>query len=304
MSPELNHITIQQRSNALKTARDFFYSHDIHEVDTNFITRIPNIDANVEPYKIGPDSFIITSPEIAMKQLLSIHNQDIYQLSHVVRKNEEGEKHQTEFTMCEWYCVDITLDKFILQVIDFISQFVNIENIRQYTYQDIFKKHTSLDCTSCSIKDLAKCLENNQIEPPTNTTHDDLLQFVFSSIVEPQLTQLTVVYDYPIKQSALANVDRLKGVAKRFEIYLDSLEIANGYDELTDANEYDRRFQAVNSSRIRHNLLPLPISQEWLELMNQLPKCCGVALGFDRLLMKQFGYTSIEQTKPLISAYQ
>ncbi|MDA8773512.1 hypothetical protein N9N03_00065 [Chlamydiia bacterium] len=304
MNPEHKPITIEQRSNALKRARDFFYSQSIHEVDTNFITCTPNIDANVEPYKIGPGSYIITSPEIAMKQLLSIHKQDIYQLSHVVRKNEEGEKHQTEFTMCEWYCVDISFNTFISQVIDFISQFISIKNTHQYTYRDIFKKHTSLDCTSCSLSDLVTCLKNNQIQAPTNITHDDMLQFVFSSVVEPRLTQLTVVYDYPIKQSALANVDPLNGVAKRFEIYLDNLEVANGYDELTDAEEYKRRFKAVNSDRIRQNLPPLPISQEWLTLIDQLPNCCGVALGFDRLLMKQFGYTNIEYTKPLMSVSQ
>lgn len=126
------------------------------------------------------------------------------------------------------------------------------------------------------------------------------LDLLFAMVIEPTLghARPLFVFDFPVTQAALARVvvnaagDR---VAARCEVYVRGMELANGYDELTDAVEQRRRFVADNRLRVERGLPAIPVDENLLAAMAQgLPVCSGIALGVDRLLMWRTGAVSID----------
>jgi Truncated, possibly inactive, lysyl-tRNA synthetase (class II) len=129
---------------------------------------------------------------------------------------------------------------------------------------------------------------------------DDLLTILLSDYIEPKFdkNKIIILYDYPVSQCALATIDYTKNhpVAKRFEVYYNHLELANGFYELADSKEQNARFKQDN---IKRHKLDIPIVDYDKSLIAALecglPKCSGVALGVDRLLMSILGLDDIEK---------
>lgn len=281
---------LRKRADYMAAVRAYFVERDIIEVDTPAISTASSIDTHIDVMEVelgeGQQGYLHTSPEYGMKKLLAEGSGDIYQMSHVFRKGELSPLHSPEFTMIEWYRCGIDLDAFIEETIDLIRIFLPDQTATILTYQTAFHQHTGLDPFNTNLDDLLDLADKHQLNfsaAMKQSDYDTLLQIIFSSLVEPKLQTLTVVQDFPKAQAALAQTNG--PVAKRFEIYYQGIELANGFHELTDAEEQERRLQEENHKRQALGKPALPIDNSFLEaLRSGLPDCCGVACGFDRLL--------------------
>ncbi|MCP5492866.1 MAG: EF-P lysine aminoacylase GenX [Chlamydiales bacterium] len=265
------------RAEHLARVRAFFSERDVLEVDTNLLRKCPAIDATIDPIKTS-HGYLVTSPEYAMKTLLSEGAGDIYQLSHVFRAEENGPWHSNEFSMIEYYRLGMSFSAFIDEVAELIQLFTGPLPVRRLTY------HEALDL-----------YPGPAVPPDPSWDADTALNYRFAHI-EEYLGQgeLTVITDYPASQAALARVEK---TAQRFEFYYRSIELCNGYDEVTQASEVRSRLLAQNALRNE----PLPVDEDFLNALD-LPPCCGVALGFDRLLALHQNSQTIHMQKSLALA--
>lgn len=283
----------QDRAKMLASARHFFSERHITEVDCPILSTRAAVDAHIDlipaTYNGKQKIYLHSSPEYGMKRLLAEGSGDIYQLSHVFRDGEYGDKHNPEFMMAEWYRCGFTYEQMIEETCAFIQLFVGELPIKTLTYREALIKYAEIDCTTATDSDLEKLV-------PVHTgvqNRDDLLNIILNMKVEPHLGQneLTVITDYPATQSALAKTEN--EVAKRFEVYCKGLELANGYEELTDSAEQKKRFLEANRQREQMGKEPLPIDEAFLKILDFVPPCCGVAVGFDRLMMLRHGEARI-----------
>jgi elongation factor P--(R)-beta-lysine ligase len=302
---------LQKRASMLKISRDFFERKNVLEVDCPSITKKPPLDAFIDVMKtdVREDEigYLHTSPEYCMKRLLAMGIKDIYQLSHVYRKSEKGNFHNPEFTMCEWYRYNISFEDFIDETIEYILLFVKpkVQNILKFSYRELFIKFANVDYVTADFENLKKILEKNNIDVDfKGLDTDDLLNLIMTHIIEPLMQQGTLyaVYNYPATQAALAKKGLDKDsveVAKRFELYFNQLELANGYDELSNGIEQRKRFEISNEKREQMGKDTYPIDEKFLDALNTgIGKCCGVAVGFDRLLMLMLDKNQIKDVLP------
>lgn len=236
--------------------------------------------------------YLRTSPEYAMKRLLAAGHGDIYELGRVFRAGEAGRYHNPEFTLLEWYRIGWQYLDLADEVIELIrhcghGQFDQWP-VNRVTYRTLFQQETGLDPLNCEESDLESCaLERGIQAGPMN--HQEWLDLVLSQVIQPALPgeTFTVLHEFPPEQAALA---RIRGgdtaVAERFEVFLGQMELANGYQELTDADEQLLRFQRESKMASGRGEETVPIDKNLVSaLRHGLPECSGVALGVDRLLM-------------------
>ncbi|NGX38706.1 MAG: Elongation factor P--(R)-beta-lysine ligase [Chlamydiae bacterium] len=288
-----------KRAQMLAAVRTFFDDRDVIEVDTDILSPAAPIDAHIDVMEVdmgdGKIGYLHTSPEYALKKLLAAGSGDIYQLSHVFRAGEESPLHFPEFTMIEWYRLNLDYTAFIEETLDLIRLFLPDLPAETLSYRQALRTYAAIDIAE--TKNLYECVLNHQIdvsEDAKNWDRDTLLTLLFSHLIEPQLgrERLTVITDYPSSQAALAKTAHIDGleVARRFEVYYYGVELANGYDELTDASEQRERLLEENEERITLGKKSLPIDEEFIAALEKgLPDCRGVAVGFDRLLMLHLG---------------
>jgi lysyl-tRNA synthetase class 2 len=278
----------------LARARAFFASRDVMEVDPGALVKRPPNDSNIDVIATE-EGYLHTSPEYAMKRLLSEGIGDCYFLGHVYRKGEVGSRHNPEFTMCEWYRVGISFRDMIQETAEFLFLFLGPLPIETLSYKEAFKKFASIDYATISLPELHELTKNSW---PRETC----LHYLLTHLVEPNLGRncLTVITDFPPDEAALACVVEKKGelVAERYEIYYQGVELCNGYHELSDRDELERRFFQKNKEREREGKEPYPLDEKFLQAMKTLPDCCGVALGFDRALMLHLKANSLKQVIP------
>jgi lysyl-tRNA synthetase class 2 len=292
----------------LAEVRAFFSHKKILEVDTPILSHAAPIDTHIEvmaiPFQNGEKGFLHTSPEYAMKRLLAEGSGDIYQLSHVFRAEEAGRLHNPEFTMIEWYRIGVSFQFLIDETLELIRLFLGEIPVHTYTYSQAFQKFVGIDHLAASPSDLKKIAEKNNL-PLTSDADtwdkDTFLHFLMAFLIEPQFAGLNIIRDFPSSQAALAQVcqsgDEL--VAERFEVYFNGIELANGFHELTDPIEQRRRFIQANHEREKFGKETLPIDENFLSALELgLPDSCGVAVGFDRLLMLQLKKESLKEILP------
>lgn len=287
---------LKDRAKMLEHSRAFFSQRGVLEVDCPALSLSACVDTHIDVMQVkvkeGTVGYLHTSPEYGMKQLLSYGIGDIYQLSHVFRKEEVGPLHEPEFTMTEWYRIGFTFEQMIEETLEYIRLFVGEKPAEYFSYRELLLSHAGIDYVFASTDDLIRCIKAHHLPLSLDKgewERDTLLQCLMSFVVEPKLPKekLSVVKDFPATQAALARTHIVKGaeVAKRFEIYFKGVELANGYHELTDPIEQRRRFSASNHEREKLGKEPLPMDERVIEALERgLPDCCGVAVGFDRLL--------------------
>lgn len=301
---------LKDRAALLKGARDFFDQRGILEVDCPILTKYASVDAHIDlitaNYQGKEIHYMHSSPEYGMKRLIAEGVGDIYQLSHVFRDGEWSHKHNPEFTMAEWYRMGLTFEQMMEETVDFIRLFLGNYPSRIVSYRELFLQKTGIDYVEASTDDLFAYIQKHSIPYYSKLLEegrDALLNLILGSVVEPQLGQdeFTVLAYYPSSQAALAR-RRQHGseeVAERFEVYFRGVELANGYHELADAIEQRLRFGESNQQRIVLGKDPLPIDELFLQALEKgLPDCCGVAVGFDRLVMLRQGQHDIAQSIP------
>jgi elongation factor P--(R)-beta-lysine ligase len=293
---------IKSRANMLWRCRKFFADKDILEVDVPLITELASVDEHIDliPVEIAQQDnprYLISSPEYSMKRLIAYGCGDIYSLSHVFRQGEIGSKHQSEFSMAEWYRLGFSFEQMQQETLDFVQLFFDykLPPAKYYHLSEIFEELFKTNPFTCSKDSLIKIIKKQNIPfypNLQNESRDSIVNFILSELVEPQLPHdiPTIIDNFLPQQAALAQIEKTSDgyeVAKRFEIYFKGLELANGYLELCDAKELQERFENANIKRNALNKSSLPIDKKFLQDLttNTLPNCCGVAVGFDRLMM-------------------
>jgi len=313
--PSASIETLKRRAQLLADVRLFFAERNVMEVETPTLSSAAPTAPYLDSFKtdfvpLGSDEsvpyYLHTSPEFAMKRLLAAGSGSIYQIATVFRNGEVGRQHQPEFSMLEWYRVGFTLEDLMDEVSTLITTVAEQSEVLRFSYSELFEKYLELDVFTCSEESLSNiAFQNiNSLAGTMDLTHDGWLELLMSEVIEPQLAALkqpVLVYDFPASQAQLAKIitdDQDRPVAARFELYAGGFELANGYDELLDANELRARFEQDNHERQLLGKPLMPIDEKLLSAMEAgLPQCSGVALGLERLLMLMTDETSIRAVK-------
>lgn len=247
--------------------------------------------------------YLHTSPELAMKRLLAAGSGPIYQICKVFRDRERGRLHHPEFTLLEWYRPGWGYRQLMDEVAELVRSILRRPGLRMevLTYRELFDRGLALDPWQADPEDLRHCAlaqgiagaEDLQLE------RDGWLDLLLTHSLEAGLGngRLTFVCDYPTSQAALARVrEGPFPVAERFELYLEGMELANGFQELTDPEEQRRRFRRDLERRRCAGATPPPADEAFLAALDAgLPEASGVALGIDRLVMVLTGVRHIDE---------
>ena len=302
--PHASLNSLQQRAALYQHLREFFQQRDVLEVDVPILSQYATVDPFIDSLTtsvLGQTCYLQTSPEFFLKRLLVAYSQDIYYLGKAFRQGEKGRKHQPEFTMLEWYRIGWDERQLMEEVQTLLCGLFPQASCGSLSYRDVFMQVLDINPHSATLADLQGAIQQHIDVSLMPEDISGCLDLLFTHCVEPQLPAGVVsLYDYPACQAALARIDHNahgESIARRFEVYLDGVELANGYWELNDGDEQERRFKADQHYRQQHQLTDVPYDQHLIDAMTKstLPNCAGVALGVDRLLMKLLGYQDIRE---------
>lgn len=307
--PAADMLRLRQRARLLAEVRQFFAERDVLEVETPLLCRAtgtdPNLDFFSSQFHSSPHAkplFLQTSPEFAMKRLLAAGSGSIYQICKAFRNGEAGRFHNPEFTILEWYRVGFDLQQLMNEVADLLSSVLPPMQTLQTSYRQLFVQVTGLDpllfeCSAYRQFGLEHGLP--EADALCGDDHALWLDLLFSHCVQKNMPGDTVclVHDYPAIQSSLARIhpDDCR-IAQRFEVFINGMELGNGFYELCDAAEQEARFDKEIAYRAAYGLAAVEKDALFLQALQAgLPECSGVAIGLDRLLMIACGCDSIEQ---------
>ncbi|MEO8445365.1 MAG: EF-P lysine aminoacylase EpmA [Gammaproteobacteria bacterium] len=320
--PSASLATLCQRAELLAATRGFFTLRGLLEVETPALVshavtdpHLQNIAAQLADHQ---QLFLHTSPEFHMKRLLAAGAPDIWQLGKVFRDGEAGRHHEPEFTLLEWYRHGFSLQALAAETCDLLGTLAAVA-VRAgavptigasppvyWTYTALFRETLGLDpltANAGALRDCARAALGSRLGAELEASlGDDLalwLDLLMSHAISARLadTGIAVVSGYPAAQAALARLDPADPrVAERFEVFCHGLEVANGYRELTDADEQRRRFARDRQLRARYGRPDvLPDEQLLAAMEHGLPECAGVAVGFDRVVMSLLGLGSLQE---------
>lgn len=294
----------------LRDVRAFFEQRGVLEVETPVLSSSSSTDPNLSSFTTCYQHqalYLNTSPEFCMKRLLAAFGEPIFQVCKSFRADELGPLHNPEFTMLEWYRPGFNMLELMDEVADLVRMLE--QNSRccglfdKLSYSEIYQRAAGIDPHVASADECRQVSIEHGLSLPVGMgdTVNEWLDWLMVEVVMPSLPadRYTFIYDYPASQAALAKLHQNKQgqtVAARFELFYGDMELANGFDELLDADEQRQRFDRENLERSARGLRPAPIDENLLyALESGLPRCSGVALGLDRLLMKVSGASVLKQ---------
>ena len=305
-------INLERRSKLLAALRKFFSERKFVEVETPLLSTEIIPEQHIEPLAIATSrdatqhtaSWLQASPELHMKRLVAAGMKAIYQVTHSFRSQEKGQLHNPEFTIVEWYRTGDDMQAGMTLLDQLCRTLLETPSALRTSYSEVFGQHVGIcphTSTTSELSDRTQSLNISVPEDIPQHDRDEWLNLLLATQVEPKLGLAgpEILYDYPASQAALAKItpreDGIK-VARRFELYWRGIELANGYDELTDAAELRSRLEKANIRRAADDRPALPLPESLLSAMKTgLPPCSGCALGFDRLVMLALGAKSIAE---------
>ena len=303
-TPSATLETLRQRAEILADIRSFFNARGYLEVETPIMARFGVSDvylSNIKAEFRGQPFCLQTSPEYHMKRLLAAGSGSIFQIARVFRDDELGRWHNPEFTLLEWYRLDVDHHQLMDEMDAFLQPILKSKPMIRKTYQQAFLDACDIDPFNTSILELKACLVQwnlANVLPDDEIDVDQYLFLLMSHVVEPALAVIpspVAVYNFPISQASLAKTSN--GFAERFEIYYRGVELANGFHELTDANAQRERFYQDNQLREARGFQSSPPDEYLLSALEHgLPLCSGVALGVERLIALALNQSSISNT--------
>ncbi len=281
-----------QRHHCIKKIRSFFDGQGLIEVQTPILLNQATTDVYIDSIStvvnqgISKQStkYLHTSPELEMKKLLANSSGDIYQICPVFRDNEQGSQNTNEFTMLEYYRLGFDIHQLMDNIVQLLKTLGIKHKASKVSYAQAFFEYADVDILNTDFEALKAIAKTHGLSTDFEWI-EDLQILLFTHLIEPKLQNLPLcfVYDYPISQSALARAEGK--VAHRFELYMNGVEIANGYDELQDAASYQQCFMSEINKRKTLHKNTFELDNEFLaKLNNPLPQCSGVAIGIERLL--------------------
>jgi len=300
---------LRARARLLGRIREFFAATGVMEVETPIASRAAASDPALDSLRTSWSGagaqprtlYLRTSPELPMKRLLAAGSGPIFQICKVFRDGERGRLHHPEFSLLEWYRPGLGYGVLMTEVAELVRHALDRPElaVRRISYRDLFRTHLGLDPISANMTALRQAAAGIPGSRELDLDRDGWLDLLLTHRIEPALDRdrLTFVYDYPPSRAALARIRRdAEPVAERFELYLEGMELANGFQELTDSSEQRRRFEAELRERSARGLDRLPLDEAFLAALEAgMPEAAGVALGLDRLLMVATGSAHIDQ---------
>ncbi|MEO5961845.1 MAG: EF-P lysine aminoacylase EpmA [Thermomonas sp.] len=309
--PSASRDALQLRASLNRQIREFFHAREVLEVETPVLSQAGNTEPNIASFAVEFSGrtdgeprtrWLRTSPEYALKRLLTAGIGDCYELGRVFRDGEAGGRHNPEFSMLEWYRIGWDHRQLIEETAGLVQVSLALvgrtASLRVVRYRDLYRDALGVDPFTADNATLQAALGEVLIDPQ-GLVRDDWLDLLLTHRLQPAFNtdEMLAVVDYPASQCALARIaDAADGhpVAQRFELYLGSLELANGYHELLDASEQAMRFEKESGVRTSRRAVVPPTDTRLLAaLASGLPACAGVALGVDRLLMAMLGTSRI-----------
>ena len=286
---------IKLRANYLKKIRNYFDDLNVLEVDTPLAYEYGVTDPFIDVFPITTQNgkkYLQSSPEYAMKRILSDYKSSIYQICKAFRDDPKARLHNYEFTMIEWYRTNIDYFQLMKEMEILFKSLKSNLSFEYYSYEELFKKYFSINPHKISLDELKIIVKNiaGDFCGLNDLTIADCLDILFSFEIEKKLSKektVYFVYDYTAYQSALAKkiIKNSIEVATRFEVFYNGIELANGYDELIDKTEQLNRFKNDLEIRKSQNKEILEIDTKLLECLDKIPQCSGVAMGLDRLIL-------------------
>ena len=302
--PSASLDSLKARAEFYRYIRDFFALRDVLEVETPALSQAGVSDPYLSPVQascMGQAAYLHTSPEYPMKRLLAAGSGDIYQICKVFRDGECGRRHNPEFSMLEYYRLGFSLLSLMDEVAQLVGDYLGIQARMDLSYGEAVRRYSGLDPFSASDESLLQQARDCAGDPELMLDRDGCLDLIMTHLVEPNLPKHTLVFihSYPQSQAALAKVAENHdgyAVAKRFELYVNSLELANGYDELSQSHEQRGRCEKDLALQAQLNGHARPLDERFLAAIEHgLPDCSGVALGLDRILMLKLNASHLEQ---------
>jgi len=303
--PSASIATLRARAAALGTIREFFAARGVLEVDTPILSRTTVTDVAIDSLstRIGGATFFLqTSPEYQMKRLLAGGAPSIVRIGPVFRDDESGRIHNAEFTMIEWYRLGFDIAALMDETAALVATLLGPAEHRTMRYAEL-QALLGVPSIAAPRDALVRAIERAGIDGDfASWSRRALLDLIASEAISRAGRGRLFVVDYPPDQAALARI--VAGadgcaVAQRFELVIDGIEIANGYQELLDADAMAERMAADRASRTEAGRFAPDADARLLDAMRAgLPACAGVALGFDRLLMLKLGARSLEDVLP------
>ncbi|MBS0226244.1 MAG: EF-P lysine aminoacylase GenX [Proteobacteria bacterium] len=304
-TPSASIAAMHLRARINRLIREFLAARNVLEVETPILSMAGNTTPNIDSFSShfsghvdagSSERWLRTSPEHALKRLLAAGVGDCYELGRVFRNGEAGGRHNPEFTMLEWYRIGWDHLRLIDEVAELVRAALALvgreASLEVVTYRELYQRELAIDPLLVDIDTLRNALGEIRIDPQ-GLERDDWLDLLMTHRLQPTFSpdHMIAVHDWPASQAALARIRADDPpVAERFELYLGSTELANGYHELLCADEQRDRFDADIAVRVRRGQ-PLPaIDTRFIAaLRHGMPACAGVALGVDRLLMVLHG---------------
>jgi lysyl-tRNA synthetase class 2 len=297
---------IRSRADLLRSLRHYFDHRGFLEVQPPCLDVDCVVDAYLDPIVVEPETlrcgdhlpgklFLQTSPESAMKQMLAAGAPSVYSIGPVFRSGELGPWHRVEFTMLEWYEVSGNLESAIDLAGNLAAEILGSDGFDVRDYRGLFREQLGLDPIEAGLESLTSRVASidGELAGSLARDRDGLLDVLLSQTLQPRLghERPLVLKNYPFSQAALAKRSPDDpDCAARFELFAAGVELANGYDELLDADELVSRAETNNRHRVKRGLPPLAVQTRLVEAMRAgLPPCAGVALGVDRLQMIRDG---------------
>ncbi len=308
--PAADSGALRARAGMLGCIRAHFASTGVLEVETPIASSAavsdPSLESLVTRWRgCGADLtlYLQTSPEFSMKRLLAAGSGPIFQVCKVFRDDERGRRHHPEFSLLEWYRPGWGYRELMDEVAGLVRQVLEQPALvtEHWRYRDLFCERLDLDPWTCAIGDLERAADHAGISgaDALELDKDGWLDLLLTHCLESGLGRgcMTFLYDYPPSQAALAQVTSgPDAVARRFELYVEGVELANGFQELTDAGIQESRFQQDLAQRAGQGQSEPPVDGRFLAaLRHGMPETSGVALGLDRLLMLKLGVDHIDQ---------
>jgi lysyl-tRNA synthetase class 2 len=300
------------RASVHARVRGFFAGRNVLEVETPVLSRGSSTDVHIDVFATqfqpegvtqgsgGSALYLQTSPEMHMKRLLCQGFTDVFQISRVFRNGEAGRLHNPEFSMLEWYRCGSSMDELVDEVAALCCTLLGERPVVRKSYQQAFGDAVGIDPLACTLADVRALCNRRAVETPPLGDLTDGLQFVMSQFVEPTLPAdaLAFVHGFPAEQAVLAVLDEKDPrTARRFELFHRGLELANGWQELADWHENERRLTEENVKRRTRGKPALPVDLRFIAALKRgLPACSGVALGLDRMIMLAAGASSVGET--------
>jgi lysyl-tRNA synthetase class 2 len=318
---------LSARAAITRAVRAWFDDQGFAEVETGILQVSPGNEIHLHAPRtelIGPSGeraarYLRTSPEFACKKLLAAGEERIFEFARVFRDRERGDLHLPEFTMLEWYRAGAAYEAVMADTAVVIAHAARATGIGRFSFRGrtadplaeperltvaaAFERFAGIDLLA-TVNDgegdraaLAAAAED-KVRIVADDTWSDIFSKILVEHVESRLGQerLTLLFEYPTPEAALARVKASDPrVAERFEVYACGVELANGFGELTDADEQRRRFRRAMDEKAQRYGERYPLDEDFLAAVAHMPEASGVALGFDRLVMLASGAVRIDQ---------